>query len=630
MAKYAPLLKEGVPPANLAVEYYTQLGATQKGFEQAVESLRTLAEESSANLQVQLAFARLETQQEETRSDGLRRLMRLADAPEVSDVARQSWREAVLWQGASEKARSQLEAYLARYPSDAALAAKKTEYDAILPDASTKAMIRGYNLMASDIHGAEREFQGALTANPNNPDAMSMLAAILRISKRPAEAQLLLNRAVAIAPDRKTELFNNAGGDFAGKMAIGIDELVQVASMTSVGHYADAEQLLASFIKDHATAPLLVQLADLQRRAGHLDEAGESLRNARQLAPGNADAACLFGEVLVVANHYDEASAMLDDAQKLYAKTRNAVGLRRVSMARAALQQARERQAQASTREPAPAPRRLVRSIDADLSPLPSRWVLALVLLASCSAVRAAPPPDPEMRHDIQYGPLPAEQGDLFLPAQDGQQRRAAILVIHGGGWIGGSRATNAGLSRFLATRGFVVFNVDYRLAVASLPATHWPAQLEDCQLAVRWLKRHAAELRVDPARIGAVGDSAGGTLAVLLGTVRPGAASDHPEVAAVVDQFGVTDLAALGSSAAQMNEGLFGTAAAKPDQLRSVSPLPDITGRSAPMLIVHGERDDFVPPGPVPRSDGGLGQARRRCATRHLRRRARLCRARR
>ena len=345
LQKYASLLNDGIPPANLEVEYYTQLGATQDGFEQAVDKLGTLADQSPANVQLQLAFARLETLQEEARSDGLRRLMQLTSAPEVRDVAQQSWREAMLWQGASEKARSQLEVYLERYPGDAALEAKKKEFDAILPDASTKAMIRGYNLMASDVHAAEQAFREALAANPNNPDAMSMLAAILRISKRPAEAQVLLNRAVTIAPDRKTELYTNAGGNFAGQMAISTDELVQVASMTAVGHYAEAEQLLVSLVMGHATAPLLVQLADLQRRAGHLDGAVESLRSAHKLAPTNADADCALAEALMSGNHYDDASASLDEAQKLYAKTKSAVGTRRVSVDRAALLRAQQVQA---------------------------------------------------------------------------------------------------------------------------------------------------------------------------------------------------------------------------------------------------------------------------------------------
>ena len=353
LKKYAPLLNDGVPPPNLEVEYYTQLGATQDGFEQAVDKLGTLAEQSPADVQLQLAFARLETLQEETRSDGLRRLAQLASAPDVGDMARQSWREALLWQGASEKARSQLEAYLDHYPGDPALEAKKKEYDAILPDASTKAMIRGYNMMASDVHGAEQQFRDALAANPSNPDAMSMLAAILRISKRPAEAQVLLNRAIAIAPDRKAELYTNAGGDFTGQMAIGTGELVQVASMTGAGHYAEAEQLLTSLITGHATEPLLVQLADLQRRAGHPDAAVESLRNAHQLAPTNADVDCGLAELLTSKSHYDDASASLDDAQKLYAKTKSAAGLRRVSADRAALQRAQQTQASGT----APAPR---------------------------------------------------------------------------------------------------------------------------------------------------------------------------------------------------------------------------------------------------------------------------------
>ncbi len=340
LEKYAPLLHDGIPPANLVVEYYTQLGATQDGFEQAVDKLGTFAGQSPANVQLQLAFARLEVLQEETRPDGLRRLVPLASTKEVSDVARQSWRDALLWQGASEKARSQLDAYLERFPGDAALEAKKKEYDAILPDASTKAMIRGYNIMANDLHGAERAFQDALAANPSNPDAMSMLAAILRISKRPAEAQVLLNRAIALAPDRKAELYTNAGGDFTGQMAIGTEERVQVSSMTAMGHHAEAEQLLSSLIKGHATAPLLIQLADIQRRAGHLDGALDSLRSAHQLAPANADADCTLAEVLMSENHNDEASVALDDAQKLFAKGKNAAGLRRVAVDRSALQRA--------------------------------------------------------------------------------------------------------------------------------------------------------------------------------------------------------------------------------------------------------------------------------------------------
>ena len=355
LKRYAALLNDSIPPANLAVEYYTQLGATQDGFEEAADKLRNLAEQSPANGELQLAFARLETLQEETRSDGLRRLMQLASLPEVGDQARQAWRQALLWQGASEKARSQLEAYLERYPGDGTLEGKKKEFDAILPDASTKAMIRGYNLMTSDVQGAEQQFRTALAANPNNPDAMSMIAAILRIWKRPAEAQVLLNRAIALAPDRKTELYTNAGGDFGGQMAIGTDELVQVASMTATGRYAEAEQLLSSLITGHATAPLLVQLAELQRRAGHLDAAIASLANARQLAPNYADADCTLAEILLAQGHYDDAGVALDEAQKLYVKVNGGTGLRRISNDRAALHRAQQAQALRT----APASRRI-------------------------------------------------------------------------------------------------------------------------------------------------------------------------------------------------------------------------------------------------------------------------------
>ena len=230
------------------------------------------------------------------------------------------------------------------------------------------------------------------------------------------------------------------------------------------------------------------------------------------------------------------------------------------------------------------------------------------LLLAAAMALgpRPAPAAVPgafTTRTGVAYGPSPAEQGDLFLPSSAGPRLRPAVLVIHGGGWVGGERATNAWLSGLIASNGFVAFNIDYRLAEAAHDDTHWPAQLADAQLAVRWLRANAAALKIDPARIGAIGDSAGGTLAVLLGVLDqpvPGPeaallAGQRTGVAAVVDQFGITDLAALGPGAATMVHAMFGAAPA-PGLVESVSPLPAVSRRSAPMRLVHGDNDQVVP----------------------------------
>ncbi len=208
-----------------------------------------------------------------------------------------------------------------------------------------------------------------------------------------------------------------------------------------------------------------------------------------------------------------------------------------------------------------------------------------------------------QARLEVGYGPLPAEVGDLFLPSGPAG-RKPAVVVIHGGGWTEGSRHAAEGLAQLLASLGAVVFNIDYRLADKAQPATRWPAQLVDAQLAVRFLRAHATELGLDPARIGALGDSAGAQLAVFLGVlprIVPGDQAslypqERPEVSAVVDQYGPMNLPGMGSYAAHSIDALFGTPSPVGGALLTTSPLPSVTARSAPVYIIHGISDPIVP----------------------------------
>lgn len=238
-----------------------------------------------------------------------------------------------------------------------------------------------------------------------------------------------------------------------------------------------------------------------------------------------------------------------------------------------------------------------------------TRCCLVLLLLLAAAVAGKASAAAPRVwefteQHDVSYGPQPKEVGDLYVPAGPRSGLRPAVIVIHGGGWINGQRSTNSWLSTLIAARGFVVFNIDYTLGEADKPPTYWPAPLADAQLAVRWLRAHAKEFQIDPARLGAVGDSAGGTLAVFLGVL------DHPipssqahlldqeksNVQAVVSAFGVMDLAALGDSASVMLDGMFGSKTPPANAVQAVSPLPLVTNRAAPMFLVHGDSDNFVP----------------------------------
>jgi acetyl esterase/lipase len=209
-----------------------------------------------------------------------------------------------------------------------------------------------------------------------------------------------------------------------------------------------------------------------------------------------------------------------------------------------------------------------------------------------------------EIQTDLPYGPLPAEHGDLYLP-KGLSSPAPVVVVIHGGGWVAGDRRAEAGLAGLLASHGVAAFNIDYRLANADDPQTRWPAQIVDAQLAVRWLRAHARELGIDATRMGAAGDSAGAHLALLLGVlprIQPGDEAglypdQSPTVSAVADQFGPTDVATLPPWVTGCYVPLFGTQTPTPDMLTAMSPLPNITPRSAPVLIVQGDGDIIVPP---------------------------------
>src|SRR5262249_35929540 len=124
---------------------------------------------------------------------------------------------------------------------------------------------------------------------------------------------------------------------------------------------------------------------------------------------------------------------------------------------------------------------------------------------------------------------------------------RPAILVIHGGGWLEGDKSSFAskkygvpGNIVDFAEQGFVGVAINYRLS----GVTPFPAALEDCKSAVRWLRAHAKQYNVDPLRIGAFGNSAGGHLALLLGmTRRSENQRESSSVQAVVSDSGPIDL---------------------------------------------------------------------------------------
>jgi acetyl esterase/lipase len=132
-----------------------------------------------------------------------------------------------------------------------------------------------------------------------------------------------------------------------------------------------------------------------------------------------------------------------------------------------------------------------------------------------------------EIRNDVVYSKVGDRELllDAYLPEKDGPT--PAVLVVHGGAWRMGNRKQLRGYAEALAKTGFVCFAIDYRLA----PQHKFPAQIEDCRSAVRWIRTNAARYEVDPLKLGAIGYSAGGHLVSLLGTTGEAPSKENGNV---------------------------------------------------------------------------------------------------
>jgi len=209
---------------------------------------------------------------------------------------------------------------------------------------------------------------------------------------------------------------------------------------------------------------------------------------------------------------------------------------------------------------------------------------------------------------DYVSGSHARQKLDLYLPA--GTNASLPLIIwIHGGAWLAGSKE-DCPARRFLS-QGYAVASVNYRLSQQAL----FPAQIEDCKAAVRWLRAHAKEYRLDPDRFGAWGASAGGHLVALLGTsggVKEFDTGPNPDVSsrvqAVVDFFGPTDLLRMDEQAGPESRMKHNTPDSPESKLvggpvqehqelaAKANPITYVTPDDPPMLLVHGDADPLVP----------------------------------
>jgi len=234
--------------------------------------------------------------------------------------------------------------------------------------------------------------------------------------------------------------------------------------------------------------------------------------------------------------------------------------------------------------------------------------VLAWVNLAASQerSKQSVPPRLPagvRVLRDLKYVENGHERNrlDLYLPEKV-EGGLPLVVWIHGGAWQAGSKQGCPAV--FLAAKGYAVASINYRLSQHAI----FPAQIEDCKAAIRWLRGNAAKYQIDADHIGVWGASAGGHLVAMLGTTgnvkdlegTGGNLDRSSRVQCVVDWFGPSDLATMAGS--HDNPGspesrlIGGTVQENKEKARKASPLTYVSKDSAPFLIMHGDQDNTVP----------------------------------
>ena len=217
---------------------------------------------------------------------------------------------------------------------------------------------------------------------------------------------------------------------------------------------------------------------------------------------------------------------------------------------------------------------------------------------------------------DLQYVPDGdvSQRLDLYLPEKPSDKPLPLVIWIHGGGWRGGSK--NGCGSLWLVPEGYAAASVEYRFSQKAV----FPAQIEDCQAAIRYLRANAKKYNLDADHIAVAGDSAGGHLVALVGTsggkkafrMVGGNEDQSDRVQAVCDFYGPADFNTVVQQAADDKNaknifkfntpsdpysGLIGVNL-NSDQAKgdAVSPVHFVSKDNPPFLILHGTHDALVP----------------------------------
>lgn len=224
----------------------------------------------------------------------------------------------------------------------------------------------------------------------------------------------------------------------------------------------------------------------------------------------------------------------------------------------------------------------------------PERMGSQLVVTFDCppnvlckQGIRYSPTcPDPDVKLDVYY-PKNFKKADF--------KKVPCILMIHGGGWSMGNEKKFAMMAAYAASRNYVVACISYRL----LPEYELEDCIEDCWLALKWLRKNAGEFGGDPDKIGVTGGSAGGHLACLLATVQNSQICKKVFVDGTNSKIQASVPMAPVSEMGMSNKYLYrifkGDKNAE-ERAQKASPINYVSKESAPMHILHAKGDRSVP----------------------------------
>ncbi|HEV2118329.1 MAG TPA: alpha/beta hydrolase [Terriglobales bacterium] len=186
---------------------------------------------------------------------------------------------------------------------------------------------------------------------------------------------------------------------------------------------------------------------------------------------------------------------------------------------------------------------------------------------------------------------------DLTLDANipDGSGPFPAAVLVHGGGWVAGDKQQYITyIFQPLSDADFAWFSINYRLA----PQYHFPAPADDIEQAIRFVKAHAAQYKIDPKRVALIGESAGGHLVSYVG------ARNQPDsrVAAVVSLYGIHDFITAAMEWKPFPHevlelfNIHQVNAETAPLLIKASPVVYVNKNTPPFLLIHGSKDEDVP----------------------------------